>query len=332
MSGKRDADRVQGDGLLGRASARALWSVAPGQAEIRDAAMGEGVAVRALWSGISRGTERLVFGGGVPEAEWERMRAPYQEGAFPFPVKYGYSMVGEATEGALAGRPVFALFPHQTEFRLPEAALIPVPDGVPAARAVLAANMETALNILWDSGAGAGDRIAVIGAGVVGALVGYLCARLPGAEVVLVDPVAERAVLAAALGCGFALPSDAPVDCDVVIHASASGAGLATAMGCAGMEAVVVEASWHGAGETPVPLGGAFHSRRLRLISSQVGQVPLERARRWTYRRRLEKALDLLRDPVLEKLISGESGFDDLPAQYSAVLSAPGTLCHRIRY
>ncbi len=313
-------------------TARALWCVAPGQAEIRAATMGEGVAVRALWSGISRGTERLVFQGRVPEAEWARMRAPHQEGAFPFPVKYGYCMVGEATEGALAGRAVFALFPHQTAFRLPEAALIAVPDGVPAARAVLAANMETALNILWDSGAGAGDRIAVIGAGVVGALVGYLCARLPGADVVLVDPVAERAGLAAALGCGFAAPEAAPMDCDVVIHTSASAAGLATALGCAGMEAVVVEASWHGAGETPVALGGAFHSKRLRLISSQVGSVPPARAPRWTYRRRLETALGLLRDPALEGLISGESGFDDLPKSYGAVLAAPGTLCHRIRY
>ncbi len=204
--------------------------------------------------------------------------------------------------------------------------------GVPAARAVLAANMETALNILWDSGAGAGDRIAVIGAGVVGALVGYLCARLPGADVVLVDPVAERAGLAAALGCGFAAPEAAPMDCDVVIHTSASAAGLATALGCAGMEAVVVEASWHGAGETPVALGGAFHSKRLRLISSQVGAVPPARAPRWTYRRRLETALGLLRDPALEGLISGESGFDDLPKGYGAVLAAPGTLCHRIRY
>ena len=313
-------------------TARALWCVAPGQAEIRDAALGEGVLVQARWSGISRGTERLVAEGRVPATAWARMRAPHQEGAFPFPVKYGYAMVGEATEGAYAGRAVFALFPHQTAFRLPEAALIPVPGGVPGARAVLAANMETALNILWDSGAGAGDRIAVIGAGVVGALVAYLCARLPGAEVVLVDPVAERATLAAALGCAFAAPEQAPGDCDVVIHASATAAGLATALACAGPEAVVVEASWHGTGDVPLPLGGAFHSRRLKLVSSQVGMLPPGRAPRWTYRRRLEKALDLLHDPRLDALISGESGFEDLPQTYRAVLTAPGTLCHRIRY
>ena len=303
-----------------------------GQAAIRDAALGDGVLYRALWSGISRGTERLVFEGRVPESEWPRMQAPYQEGSFPFPVKYGYAMVAEAVEGSDAGRVVFALFPHQTQYRLPDAAVIGIPDAVPATRAVLAANMETALNILWDSGAGAGDRIAVIGAGVVGALVGYLCARLPGAEVVLVDRQPGRADLAQALGCGFAGPEAAPKECDVVIHASASAAGLATALGCAGQGAVVVEASWHGAGETPVPLGGAFHSRRLRLISSQVGQLPHDRAPRWTYRRRLAKALDLLADPVLDLLISGETDFDDLPAAYGPILTDPGTLCHRIRY
>lgn len=310
----------------------ALWCEGGGRAALRPGAEGVGVACRALFSGISRGTERLVFEGRVPETEWARMRAPFQEGDFPHPVKYGYAMVAEVLEGTLAGRAVFALHPHQRGFRLPEAALVPLPEGVPPARAVLAANMETALNVIWDSGAGPGDRIAVVGTGVVGALVGYLAARLPGAEVVLVDRLAERAALATALGCGFALPDDAAGECDVVIHASASAAGLATALELAGPEAAVVEASWYGTGEVAVALGGAFHARRLRLIGSQVGQVPPLRAPRWTYRRRLEKALELLRDPVLEALISGESAFGDMAGDYGRVLTDPATLCHRIRY
>lgn len=318
---------------LSEAQARlALWCEGGGAAALRAGAEGAGLACRALFSGISRGTERLVFEGRVPEGEWARMRAPFQEGDFPHPVKYGYAMVAEVLEGTMAGRAVFALHPHQRGFRLPEAALVPLPEGLPAARAVLAANMETALNVIWDSGAGPGDRIAVIGAGVVGALAGYLAARLPGAEVVLVDRLPERAALAAALGCGFARPGDAAGDCDVVIHASASAAGLATALSLAGPEAVVVEASWYGAGEVPVALGGAFHSRRLRLIGSQVGQVPPARAPRWTYRRRLEKALDLLRDGALEALISGETPFAEMAGAYGRVLTDPETLCHRIRY
>lgn len=313
-------------------TARALWCTDVNEATILAADIGTGVLVRARYSSISRGTERLVFQGRVPVSEYTNMRAPFQEGSFAFPVKYGYAMVGMAMEGALKGRAVFALFPHQTEFRLPEESLIVVPDAVPPARAVLAANMETALNILWDSRAGAGDRIAVIGAGVVGALVAYLCARLPGAEVVLLDTEPTRRDLALALGCGFAQPDAAPMGCDVVIHASASAAGLATALNSAGQGATVVEASWHGTGQTPIPLGGAFHSRRLRLISSQVGSLPQDRTLRWTYRRRLSKALDLLADPALDVLISGETAFDDLPATYNSILTSPGTLCHRIRY
>jgi threonine dehydrogenase-like Zn-dependent dehydrogenase len=306
--------------------------MAPGKAELRPAQEGEGVAVETLFTAISRGTERLVFEGRVPDSEAERMRCPAQEGAFPFPVKYGYCAVGRVSEGALAGRAVFALHPHQAAFRMDETMLTPLPEGLPPERAVLGANMETALNILWDSGAQAGDRIAVIGAGVVGALVGYLASRLPGAEVTLVDRLSDRAALAAELACGFATPQDAPQECDVVIHSSATPDGLALALDCAGQEAWVVEASWYGAGETPVPLGGAFHSRRLRFVSSQVGQLPTNRRPRWSHARRMEKALTLLCDPALDTLISGETAFEDLPDRYGAILADPGTLCHRIRY
>lgn len=310
---------------------RALWCIGPDRAELRPASEGEGVEVRALFSGISRGTERLVLAGRVPAGERTRMRAPFQEGDFPFPVKYGYASVGLATEGELAGRPVFALFPHQDAYRLPEDALIPLPKGLPPERGVLAANMETALTILWDSGAGPGDRIAVVGGGLVGLLTASLAARLPGAEVVVID-LLDRAALARSLGCGFARPGDAPGGQDAVIHTSASQAGLALALSLAGPQATITEASWHGEGSVALPLGAAFHSQRLRIVSSQVGAIPPDRAPRWTYRRRLTKALDLLRDDRLDALISGETAFADLPDAYAAILSDPATLCHRIRY
>lgn len=312
--------------------AAALWCIAPHQAEIRPAQMGEGVLVETLFSGISRGTESLVAGGQVPLSEHARMRGPGMEGDFPFPVKYGYCNVGRVTEGVMSGRAVFALFPHQTCYRLPEAALTPLPDTLPAERAVLAANMETALNILWDSGAGAGDRIAVVGAGVVGALVAFLAARLPGADVTLIDINPARATLANALDVDFGLPDAAPQDCDVVIHTSASESGLHLALAIAGQEATVVEASWHGDRQVTVPLGAAFHSRRLRLVSSQVGHVPASRLPRWTYGRRIAKALELLLDPRCDALINGETAFADLPKAYASILAAPETLCHRIRY
>ena len=312
--------------------ASALWCIDVERAELRPGTLGEGTLVETLYSGISRGTERLVFRGEVPETEYERMRGPAQEGVFPFPVKYGYCTVGRVAEGALTGRSVFALHPHQTRFRLPEAALTPLPEELPAERAVLAANMETALNLLWDSGAGAGDRVAVIGAGVVGALTGYLAARLPGAEVTLVDVLPGRSALADSLGCRFATPPRAPRDCDVVLHLSATSEGLASAIDCAGTEGTVVEGSWQGAGTTAVPLGGAFHSRRLRLVSSQVGRLPPLRAPRWSHARRIAKALDLLLDPALDVLVSGETPFGELASRYAGILADPGTLCHRIRY
>jgi threonine dehydrogenase-like Zn-dependent dehydrogenase len=320
-----------------RSDGQALWYVAPGRAEIRPEpvpAPGPGeVRVRALYGAISRGTERLVFAGRVPESEHGRMRAPFMAGAFPFPVKYGYATVGRVEEGDLAGRNVFVLYPHQTVFVVPAEAVTPVPDAVPPPRAVLAANMETALNGLWDAQPGPGDRIAVVGAGVVGALVARLAARSPGTEVTLVDIDPTRAGLAEKLGLRFALPDAAPQDCDLVIHASASAAGLATALRLAGMEATVLELSWYGAGETPVPLGGAFHSQRLKLVSSQVGMVAASRRARWDYTRRRTAALALLDDPALDALLAPAVAFPDLPARLPAILEpAGGVLCQVIRY
>ena len=312
--------------------ALALWYAKAGVVDLRPAKAeaGPGQAlVRMLWSGLSRGTERLVFTGRVPASEYERMRAPLQEGSFPFPVKYGYCAVGlvEAAAEApeLVGRRVFCLHPHQTRFSAPIPMLTPLPDALPPRRAVLAANMETALNALWDSGAGPGDRIVVVGAGLVGLLVAYLAAGLPGADVTVVDLDASRQPIAESFGARFATPADfgSPGDADVVFHASAAAAGLGVALGAAALEARVVELSWYGEGDVPAPLGGAFHSRRLTLVSSQVGQVAPSRRPRWSYGRRLGKALELLADARLEALITEDVAFADLPQALPRLL-APG--------
>ena len=276
--------------------AQALWYVAPGKAEIRPepvaAPLARHVRVRGLVSALSRGTERLVFAGRVPESEFERMRAPFMSGAFPFPVKYGYAMVGRIEQGPaeLKGRLGFALYPHQTVFNLPAENIVPLPEGLPAERAVLAANMETALNATWDGEAERARRIAVVGAGVLGLLVARLCAQIPGTDVTVVDTDAGRGAIAKAFGAAFATPDTAPDNCDLVVHTSASAAGLATALRLAGDEATVLELSWYGANDVSVPLGGVFHSRRLRLVSSQVGKVATSHRLRWDYRRRLTAA------------------------------------------
>ena len=318
---------------------QALWYAAAGRVEIRAeplAPPGPGeVQVRALYSGVSRGTESLVLAGRVPPSEFERMRAPFMAGSFPFPVKYGYATVGrvEAGPAELRDRVVFALHPHQTIFNVPVGAVAPIPDRVPPARAVLAANMETALNGVWDARPAAADRIAVVGAGVVGSLVAWLCGSLPGAEVTLVDIEPSRAKLASTLGVGFAAPDAAPGDCDLVVHASGTAAGLATALDLAGDEAAVLEMSWYGTDKVAVPLGGTFHSRRLRLVSSQVGRVAPSHRARWASGRRLSAALDLLADARLDALLAPAIKFHDLPARLPDILRAgSGILCQVVNY
>ncbi|MFF5367471.1 zinc-binding alcohol dehydrogenase [Streptomyces sp. NPDC013187] len=317
---------------------RAFWIDSPGRGEIRDVALpapGEGeVLVRTLFSGVSRGTETLVFRGGVPVSQHTAMRAPFQEGDFPGPVKYGYLNVGVVEQGPpeLTGRTVFCLYPHQTRYVVPAAAVTPVPDTVPAERAVLAGTVETAVNALWDAAPLVGDRIAVVGGGMVGCSVAALLARFPGVRVQLVDADPSRAKIAEALGVGFATPEDADGDRDLVVHASATEAGLTRSLELLTAEGTVLELSWYGDRQVRLPLGEAFHSRRLVIRSSQVGTVSPARPNR-TYADRLAVALDLLADPALDALITGESPFEDLPDVLPRLVSGEvPALCHRVRY
>ncbi|MFF6994738.1 zinc-binding alcohol dehydrogenase [Streptomyces sp. NPDC008313] len=320
-------------------TARAFWTGSPGHGEIRDVVLPEPadgeVLVRALFSGVSRGTETLVFRGGVPQSQYAAMRAPFQEGDFPGPVKYGYLSVGVVEEGpaALLGRTVFCLHPHQTRYVVPVSAVTVVPDSVPAGRAVLAGTVETAVNALWDAAPLIGDRIAVIGGGMVGSSVAALIARYPGVRVQLVDADASRAGIARALGVGFALPEDALGDCDLVVHASATEAGLARALELLTAEGTVLELSWYGDRRVSLPLGEAFHSRRLVVRSSQVGTVSPARRGSRTYADRLALALGLLADPALDALVTGECAFEELPRVMGELASGMITgLCHRVVY
>ncbi|MGI9128107.1 MAG: zinc-dependent alcohol dehydrogenase [Roseomonas sp.] len=322
--------------------ARALWTIAPNLAELRSevlpARAPDQVLARMLASGISRGTERLVLAGKVPENQWGVMRCPLQAGDFPFPVKYGYSAVAQVAEGPaeLQGKRVFCLHPHQDLFLAPAAMCSPIPDAVPDTRAVLGANMETALNIIWDAQPLPGERALVIGAGVVGLLVAYLLARIPAMAVAIIDPDPSRRAIAEQFGVAFAAPEAAPTDQELIIHASANPAGLRQALQCAAFEARIIEASWFGDRDVALPLGEAFHSRRLRLISSQVGAVaPAMRGRR-SFGERMAQALALLADPALEALVGPATSFQDLPQALPALLNpAPGQaapLCPLVTY
>lgn len=325
--------------------AQALWYVGPGRAEILTetvhARPTDDCLVRALHTAVSRGTESLIFHGLVPESEHERMRAPSMGGQFPFPVKYGYCHVGLVEQGPpeLEGQRVFSLQPHQTQFFAPAASLCRLPDALPGCRAVLAANMETALNAVWTAKVGPADRIAVVGGGVVGLLVAYLCGQLPGAQVTVIDLYRGRATLCHALGVQYAHPDDRiaiqtdAADCDVVFHTSGHPAGLATALELAGEEATVVELSWYGTRRVEVPLGQAFHSRQLRLLSCQVGHIDAAHRPRWDYRRRLQAAINLLLDDRLDRLLAPAIALEDVPKQLGHLLGPTHpALCQVIDY
>ncbi|MCI2416049.1 zinc-binding alcohol dehydrogenase [Saccharopolyspora sp. K220] len=319
--------------------ARAFWLRCPGEGEIRPVALpfpgSDEVLVRTLCSGVSRGTEALVFRGEVPVSQYAAMRAPFQDGEFPGPVKYGYLNVGVVAQGPanLLGRTVFCLYPHQTHYVVPSTAVTPVPDSVPPARAVLAGTVETALNAVWDAAPLFGDRIAVVGAGMVGCCVAALLAELPGARVQLIDVDPRRAGTAEALGVEFATPDTAVGDCDLVVHASATEEGLARSLELLVPEGEVIELSWYGDRRVSVPLGEAFHSRRLAVRGSQVGTVSPARRGRRTFADRMALALELLADPRFDALLTGESEFEDLPEVLPRLASgALPALCHRIVY
>lgn len=276
-----------------------------------------------------------MFDGKVPESEWDRMRCPFQEGGFPFPVKYGYSLVGMIEEGPAAkiGERVLCLHPHQTRITVPSEAAFSIPPGIPTERAVLAPQMETALNATWDAAPCIGDRIAVVGAGVIGCLVAYLCSRLPETVVTLIDINEDRRKVASALGLSFATPSEElPSGCDLIFHASGQPNGLDLSLSLAGFEATVIELSWYGTTPVSVGLGGAFHSQRLTLRSSQVGSVAPGRRSRWSPRRRLGLALDLVADRRLDVLVQSETTFEALPALLPSIFGSTGSLCHLVRY
>jgi len=318
---------------------RAFWLSKPGVGEIRGAAVGEPgsgeVLVRALHSGVSRGSETVVFRGGVPASQADAMRAPFQEGDFPGPVKYGYLSVGRVEQGPsdLLGQTVFCLFPHQTRYVVPASSVTPVPEGVPARRAVLAGTVETALNALWDVPPRIGDRVSVVGAGMVGCAMARLLCQLPQVQVTLIDVDPGRAEIAAALGVDFAQPDEAIGEQDLAFHASASAAGLQRSLELLAVEGTVVDLSWYGEREVALSLGGAFHSRRLAIQSSQVGLVsPARRASR-SPQDRLRLALQLLQDPAFDALLTSRSSFEDLPAVMAQLADGRlNTLCHTIDY
>ncbi|MDZ5076180.1 zinc-binding alcohol dehydrogenase [Nesterenkonia sp. HG001] len=322
-------------------SSRQFWTVGPGRGELRQAspprpADGE-VLVETIVSGISRGTESMVHRGDVPPETAELMRAPHQLGELPHPVSHGYLNVGVVRDGQgegaaeLVGRTVFSLAGHREHVAVPAEDCHPLPPGCPPERALLAGAAETGLNALWEAGVSLGDRVTVIGGGMIGLATALLADRMPLERLEVVEVDAARRQLIDSLGLHALPPGRASTDRDVVLHSSATGAGLAEALRVAGDDTVIVEQSWYGQHHPDVPLGADFHARRLRIVASQVGEVAQPRRLRRTRRQRLQLALSLL-DERFDALLTGRSPLEDLPEVMDALAAEDptwsGTICH----
>lgn len=319
--------------------ATAYWTTAKEQGELRSEKIqmpGHGeVLVRALYSGISKGTEMVVHNGAVPPRVAKEMRAPHQEGEFPGPVKFGYLSVGVVEDGPEEwnGQRVFCLNPHQDRYVVPVDSLTRIPDNVPSRRAVLTGTVETAVNALWEAGPRLGDRVAVVGAGLVGGMVATLLRSFPLERLQLVDLDPSKQQFANALGVEFVHPDNAANDCDIVFHCSASQQGLERSLQLVGDEGDVIEVSWYANREVTVPLGEDFHARRLSIKASQVGVVARARRHRRTNADRLNLAVSLLADPVFDAFLTGSSPFAELPAVVKELAcGSRDALCHVIEY
>ncbi|MFF1828307.1 zinc-binding alcohol dehydrogenase [Paenarthrobacter sp. NPDC058040] len=318
--------------------AEAYWITANGHGELRREELPvpreSEALVRTLYSGVSRGTERVVHGGHVPQRVAERMHAPHQEGDFPGPVKYGYLNVGVVEQGPTewVGRTVFSLHPHQDYYVVPTSQLTEIPKNVPARRAVLTGIVEVAVNALWEAGPRLGDRVAVVGGGLVGGALATLLRKFPLGRLQLVDADPEKEKLAQTLGIDFALPENAQNDCDIVFHCSATDEGLKLSLQLAGDDSDVIELSWFADKEVTLPLGEDFHARRLSIRSSQVGAVALPRRHRRTTAQRLETAAEALKDPLFDTFLTSECLFRNLPATLATLLERPGGFCHVVAY
>lgn len=315
--------------------ARAYWITGPRQGTILTEELnspGSGQAlVRTLYSGVSRGTELLVHRHEVPSEVAEQMRAPHQEGLLPDPVKYGYLNVGVVEQGPehLTGRRVFCLFPHQDRYVVDASDLRLIPDDVPSPRAVLAGTIETAVNAIWDSGITIGDRVSVVGGGMVGLSLALLLRRFPLARLEVVDVDPTRTLP----GVELRSPGKASTDADVVFHTSATADGLATGLSLLGDEGTLIELSWYGTQTPGVPLGGSFHARRLNIKASQVSRISPARAARRGFGDRMSIALDALRDDAFDALLSPPVDFDELPAAFAELDAGGGSpLCTLVTY
>ncbi|MFK7979418.1 MAG: zinc-binding alcohol dehydrogenase [Saprospiraceae bacterium] len=300
----------------------ALWHISPSESSLQEESLSTPLShqllIKSLYSLVSTGTEKLVATGQVPSSMHQLMRVPSMGGAFSFPVKYGYSLVGKVvSEGIFMGQLVHLLHPHQAALVTDSADVSLVPPNIPAKRAALASNMETALNAIWDSGVSIGDKVVVCGFGMIGGLVARLLSLMPAVEVVVLEKNAYR--IQQATNMGFLVNPTDLSNFDYSFHTSGSSKGLQACIEAVGMEGKIIELSWYGTKSVQLQLGADFHYHRKQIISSQVGHVPFTKNARWDYVRRKAVVWKLLKNPVFDAHITDEVPFGESPAFFAAL-------------
>ncbi len=332
----------------GNIESRSLWLTAPKMVEFRTETIpppGSGeIRVQTIASALSQGTEMLVYRGEVPVDL--PLDLPALSGSFAFPIKYGYATVGRVLDlgddvtGFARGDAVFVHHPHQSTFVVPTnpadgPAPVRLPDDLDPLLGLFVANLETAVNVLLDSGIRLGETALVFGQGTVGLLIAQLLRHAGAGQVIVVDPLERRRTLAFKLGVDVALEPGSEMlervmeltegrGADVAIEVSGSGAALQSAIESVAVEGTVVVVSWYGTKTVSLALGEHFHRGRVRIRSSQVGRISPELSARWDHARRLRLSVELLPRLELSELISHRFRFDEAADAYRLVDERPG--------
>ena len=290
------------------------------------------VLVKTIYSGISKGTEKLISSKMVSKNQFELMQAPFQKGNFNLPIKYGYINVGKIINGPknLINKNIFSLYPHQTIYEIPIKNINLLPkDNLK--KYVLVANMETAINIFWDCSANKNDKILIFGLGTVGLLTAFFFKLKNYKKIYVYDSNINKKKYCNLLRLNFINLKQAK-DFNIIINTTSNYKVLEKSMSILVNEGKIVEASWYGSKKGYLSLGDYFHSRRLKLISSQVSKIPNHMKNKYDYKKRLKLAINSLKHKKLEKLITSESNFFNLERDYFKILNNKNTIMHLVKY
>jgi threonine dehydrogenase-like Zn-dependent dehydrogenase len=304
----------------------ALWHISPDASAILEHDLPAGndhmLLVKSLYSLVSMGTERIVASALMPSAVWNQMAVPYMEGTFSLPCKYGYSLTGKVLKGPAEykGKTVHLMHPHQDRLWVNATSVFIVPDDIPATRAVLASQVETAVTAIWDSRISLGDSVLIAGFGLVGAMIALLTSPIPGVKIAVLEKNEFRKELARELCFDVIDKQDENGKIfDVAIHTAGDEKALQFCIDHIGHESQVTEVSFYGKKSITLMLGETFHTQRKRIVVSQVAHIPSHKLNRWDLHRRKKLVFDMLKDKRFDMLVENRIPFEQAPLLFNQI-------------